>query len=67
MIRLHPQRPRKGIIDRKDYYWTDPEGQEHHLGTYASEASAKAVLTRGLAPDFRALCIGPYTKEEATS
>jgi len=67
MIRLHPQRPRKGkgrIIDRQDYYWQDPEGQEHHQGTYASESAAKAALTRALSPDYRARCIGPYTKEE---
>ncbi len=69
MLRLHPQRPRKGkgrIIDRQDYYWRDPDGQEHHLGTYANIGGAKATLTRALSPSFRALCTGPYTKEKET-
>jgi hypothetical protein len=66
-LQLHPRRPRKGngrVIYRQSYFWQDPEGEEHYLGAYASENSAKAILTRFLAPDFRALCTGPYTKEE---
>jgi len=33
-------------------------------GAYAKGSAAKATLTRLLAPDFRALCTGPYTQEE---
>jgi hypothetical protein len=62
-IRVHPQRLRKGIIDRQDYYWTDSEGQEHRLGTYATTASAKAALTRFLSPAYLAQCTGPYIKD----
>ena len=66
-LQLHPRRPCKGsgrIIDRQSYFWQDPEGKEHYLGAYAKGSAAKATLTRLLAPDFRALCTGPYTQEE---
>jgi hypothetical protein len=50
--------------EKRDYYFTTPDGVEVFLGTYASLAIAKRVFTRRIAADFRSLSIGPYVKDD---